>query len=85
VVPGGPADQAGLKGADHTIHFQASPVRVGATSSWRSTARRWSASDLSIFISQYKPGDHVTLQILRDGQHQNLDVTLGTRPTGPSG
>ena len=42
-------------------------------------------SDLSIFISQYKPGDHVTLEILRDGQDKNVDVTLGTRPTGSSG
>jgi S1-C subfamily serine protease len=86
VVPGGPADQAGLKGADHTIHFQASPVRVGGDVILAVNGTKVvGPSDLSIFISQYKPGDHVTLQILRDGQHQSIDVTLGTRPTGPSG
>jgi S1-C subfamily serine protease len=86
VVPGGPADQAGLKGADHTIHFQASPVRVGGDVILAVNGKKVvGPSDLSIFISQYKPGDHVTLQILRDGQHQNVDVTLGTRPTGSSG
>jgi S1-C subfamily serine protease len=86
VVPGGPADQAGLKGADHTIHFQASPVRVGGDVILAVNGKKVvGPSDLSIFISQYKPGDHVTLQILRDGQHQSIDVTLGTRPTGSSG
>jgi S1-C subfamily serine protease len=86
VVPGGPADKAGLKGADHTIHFQASPVRVGGDVILAVNGKKVvGPSDLSIFISQYKPGDHVTLQILRDGQHQSIDVTLGTRPTGPSG
>nr|MDP9276778.1 trypsin-like peptidase domain-containing protein [Actinomycetota bacterium] len=86
VVPGGPADKAGLKGADHTIHFQASPVRVGGDVILAVNGKKVvGPSDLSIFISQYKPGDHVTLQILRDGQHQNVDVTLGTRPTGSSG
>ena len=86
VVPGGPADKAGLKGADHTIHFQASPVRVGGDVILAVNGKKVvGPSDLSIFISQYKPGDHVTLQILRDGQHQSIDVTLGTRPTGSSG
>jgi S1-C subfamily serine protease len=86
VVPGGPADRAGLKGADHTIHFQASPVRVGGDVILAVNGKKVvGPSDLSIFISQYKPGDHVTLEILRDGQHQNVDVTLGTRPTGSSG
>ena len=86
VVPGGPADQAGLKGADHTIHFQASPVRVGGDVILAVNGKKVvGPSDLSIFISQYQPGDHVTLQILRDGQHQSIDVTLGTRPTGSSG
>jgi S1-C subfamily serine protease len=86
VVPGGPADQAGLKGADHTIHFQASPVRVGGDVILAVNGKKViGPSDLSNFIAQYRPGDHVTLQILRDGQHQSIDVTLGTRPTGPSG
>jgi len=86
VVPGGPADEAGLKGADHTIHFQASPVRVGGDVILAVNGKKVvGPSDLSIFISQYKPGDHVTLEILRDGQHKNVDVTLGTRPTGSSG
>jgi S1-C subfamily serine protease len=86
VVSGGPADQAGLKGADHTIHFQASPVRVGGDVILAVNGKKVvGPSDLSNFIAQYRPGDHVTLQILRDGQHQSIDVTLGTRPTGSPG
>jgi serine protease Do len=42
-------------------------------------------SDLSNLISQHSPGDRVRLQILRDGERQDVEVTLGTRPAGSSG
>jgi S1-C subfamily serine protease len=83
VVPGGPADSAGLKGGAHTIHFQASSVRTGGDVILAVNGKKVvGPSDLSNFISAYSPGDHVTLEILHDGQHQSVDVTLGTRPAG---
>jgi S1-C subfamily serine protease len=85
VVPGGPADDAGLQGADHTIHFQATPVKVGGDVILAVNGRKVvGPSDLSNFILQYKPGDKVTLQVLRDGQKEDVDVTLGTRPSSGS-
>jgi S1-C subfamily serine protease len=81
VVPGGPADRAGLRGADHTTHFQASPVRVGGDVILAVNGKKVvGPSDLSNYIAQYRPGDKVTLQILRGGERQDVDVTLGTRP-----
>jgi S1-C subfamily serine protease len=83
VVSGGPADEAGLRGSDDQIRFQASSVRVGGDVIIAVDGKKViGPSDLSRFISQYQPGDQVTLQILRDGERQTLDVTLGTRPTG---
>jgi 2-alkenal reductase len=83
VVPGGPADDAELRGADDRIRFQASSVQTGGDVILAVNGKKViGPSDLSTFISQYRPGDKVTLQILRDGERQNLQVTLGTRPAG---
>jgi S1-C subfamily serine protease len=86
VVSGGPADDAGIKGSDHTIRFQASRVDVGGDVILAVNGKKViGPSDLSNLILNYNPGDKVTLQILRDNQHQDVEVTLGTRPTGQSG
>jgi S1-C subfamily serine protease len=86
VVPGGPADDAGLKGADDTTHFQGTPVKTGGDVILAVDGKKViGPSDLSNFIAQGRPGDKVTLQILRDGERQNVEVTLGTRPAGSSG
>jgi S1-C subfamily serine protease len=83
VVPGGPADDAGLRGADDRIRFQASEVQTGGDVILAVNGKKViGPSDLSTFISQYRPGDKVTLQVLRDGERRNLEVTLGTRPAG---
>jgi S1-C subfamily serine protease len=83
VVPGGPADDAGLKGADDRIRFQASSVQTGGDVILAVNGKKViGPSDLSNFISSYRPGDKVTLQILRDGKRQSIEVTLGLRPGG---
>ena len=83
VVDGGPAEEAGLRGSDDEIRFQASSVRTGGDVILAVDGKKVTdPSDLSTFISQYTPGDRVELQILRDGERQTLEVTLGTRPAG---
>jgi len=37
---------------------------------------------LSRLVSAYRPGDTVTLEILRDGERKRIEVTLGKRPNG---
>ena len=39
-------------------------------------------NDLSRLIAQKRPGDTVTLTIIRDGEEQEVEVELGARPTG---
>ena len=66
VVPGGPADKAGLKTGDliKAIDGQAIKDPTGVSSA----------------IASKKPGDKVTIQIERNGLTQEIDVPLGTRP-----
>jgi S1-C subfamily serine protease len=86
VVPGGPAASAGIKGGDHSVRFQASQVRAGGDVIIAVDGKKViGPDDLARFISTYKPGDKVTLQVLRGGSKQDIQVTLGTRPTSISG
>jgi S1-C subfamily serine protease len=82
VVPGGPADEAGLKGSDQRIRFQAQEVSAGGDVIVAIDGHRIvSQTDLPELISRYEPGDTVTVQIIRDGETQDVDVTLGQRPS----
>src|SRR5262249_58532581 len=87
VVPNGPAAKAGIKGGDQKIHFQGQQVDAGGDVILAVDGHKIvSPSDLSSLISQYNPGDTVTLQVLRDGDTSEVDVTLGERPIHtPSG
>jgi S1-C subfamily serine protease len=66
VVANGPAADAGVKDGD--IITQIGDQVIDAT------------HPLDALLSQYSPGDHVVLTVLRDGQTITITVTLGTRP-----
>ena len=87
VVPGGPADDAGLKGGGKRIHFQAGIYRTGGDVILSVDGRKLvRPDDLARLIAAHSPGDQVTLEILRDGDRKQVKVTLGVRPTSiPSG
>jgi len=80
VVPGGPAEQAGLKagtkdtsvtglktGGDLIIAIDGHPVAVYADL-------------IGYLMTQKSPGDKAVLKILRDGKEQEVTITLGKRP-----
>jgi S1-C subfamily serine protease len=86
VVPGGPADEAGLRGGDGNIIFQAQRLRVGGDVILSVNGREVvEPSDLSEMISALHPGDDATLEVLRDGERIDIEVTLGERPASPNG
>jgi S1-C subfamily serine protease len=88
VVPGGPGDKAGLKGGDETLRFQAGEYEVGGDTILSADGHRVvQPDDLSRYISTFKPGQKVTLEVLSDdGNRENVEVTLGKRPvSGPNG
>ncbi|MFL5869468.1 MAG: S1C family serine protease [Solirubrobacterales bacterium] len=83
VIDGGPGDDAGLQGGDNTIEFQGTTVRTGGDVITAVNGQQINASqDLPRLISLLNPGDKVTLDVIRDGEHQQIEVTLGERP-GP--
>ncbi|MGB7587969.1 MAG: trypsin-like peptidase domain-containing protein [Solirubrobacterales bacterium] len=88
VVSGGPADQAGLKGGDEKLHFQAGTYSVGGDVIVAVDGRKViRPDDLSRFISSFRPGQKVTLEVLHsNGEGATVEVTLGKRPeNGPTG
>lgn len=67
VVPGQAGDKGGLKEFDIVLKIDGQDVSPERT--------------LSYIIANTKPGSRVTLDILREGKPQKLNVIVGTRPT----
>jgi S1-C subfamily serine protease len=83
VVPGGPADKAGLRGSDGRLRFQAATYETGGDVILSIDGHKVVTPDaLARVISLHEPGDRVTLEVLRDGKHEEIEVALGKRPHG---
>jgi S1-C subfamily serine protease len=81
VVSGSPADDAGLRGSTGTTSFQLQRVKTGGDVVIAVDGKPvFQNNDLSELIAAHKPGDTVKLDIIRDGHHATVDVTLGSRP-----
>jgi S1-C subfamily serine protease len=81
VVSGGPADKAGLRGPDGKLTFQATPYETGGDVILAIDGHQVvQPDDLARYIAANQPGQTVHLEILRDGQHEKVNVTLGKRP-----
>ena len=66
VIPGSPADKAGLEESD--IILEVDGVRVDAE------------NPLNVLISELTVGDTVTLRVLHDGEEREVDVELEESP-----
>jgi len=67
VEPDGPGGKAGLKPGDAVVTLNGDPVK--------------GASELSRKVALSRPGEVVTLGVLRGGKQQDVKVTLGERPS----
>jgi 2-alkenal reductase len=67
VTSGGPAQQAGLRAGDVVIQAGEQQIR--------------SFDDLLTYVAYQKPGDQITLTVVRGNQQRQVTVTLGERPT----
>jgi len=67
VVAGAPAEEAGLKVGDAILAVDNSPIADSRA--------------LSLRIARIKPGETVTVSVWRDGQQQDISVTLGQLPS----
>jgi S1-C subfamily serine protease len=81
VVDGGPAEKAGLRGADDETMFQLQRVRTGGDLIVAIDGKPVVANDdLSELVATHQPGDTVTLEVIRDGDRAEIELTLGARP-----
>jgi S1-C subfamily serine protease len=85
VVPGGPAEKAGLEGGDQELRFQAAEYRVGGDVVLQIDGHNVvQPADLARLISAYRPGAEVTLTVLHDDKREQVEVKLGKRPESSS-
>jgi S1-C subfamily serine protease len=67
VVPGSPADSAGLQEGDIITKVDGTDIDQNHS--------------LTGLLGRHQPGDKVTLSVVRDGHTKQIDVTLGTMPS----
>ena len=85
VVEGSPADEAGLRGADSSLELDGMEHPAGGDIIVAiNTQQVTGSSDLiANLVYHNRPRDEITLMVLRDGQREKIEVTLGQRPTRP--
>jgi 2-alkenal reductase len=81
VVPGGPADQAGLEGSTGSTTINGLLIPTGGDVILQVDGEPLTGlDDLLAAIAFSNPGDEMTLTVLRDGDQQQLTATLEARP-----
>jgi len=81
VRAGTPAAKAGLKGGTAQLSLQSQTYEVGGDIITAiNNTKLTSMEQLTAIITGHKPGDVVTLTIVRDTQTKSLKVTLAARP-----
>jgi len=82
LTEGGPADTAGLRGGTRDVNLDGFVVSIGGDviiGVEGMTVR--SFYDLVVILERgYRPGDVVTLKVIRDNAMIDIDLELGTRP-----
>jgi serine protease Do len=67
LVPGGPAQKAGLQAGDIVLGVNGAPVT--------------SSSELTRAVANTRPGDLLQMDVVRGGKHQTIDIHAGVRPS----
>jgi len=83
VIPNGPSDEAGIQGAESSVSTgEGNGLERGGdiiTAINGQTITRFEEL-VSYLVTKASPGDTIALTVLRDGQTQEINVVLGTRP-----
>jgi S1-C subfamily serine protease len=86
VNPGGPAEEAGIRGGGSPTAFQAEAYRPGGDVITKVDGKAVEdSSQLAELIANFRPGDEVPLEIHRDGETREVEVKLDERPLGDVG
>jgi S1-C subfamily serine protease len=83
VVPGGPAEKAGLQGSSGMERVDGLEVPVGGDVVVEADGGPVSDfSALLVAVSDKRPDDSIELTVLRDGERTAITVELAPRPAG---
>lgn len=78
VVPGGPADRAGLHAGNERAYLGNTPIRIGGDLIVAiDAAQIETQQDLARAMDQHKAGETVTVTIIRGKRKMDVKVTLG--------
>jgi len=81
VLNGGPADDAGIKGATGQATIGGQTVPIGGDIITKVDGKDVTGmDDVVSAVNDHKPGDDLTLTVWRDGQQRDVTVKLGDRP-----
>src|SRR6476646_2650581 len=81
VVPGGPADKAGVHGGNATVSIGGQRVRAGGDVIAEVDGQAMTGmTDVANAISQKHPGDQVQLALVHGSTKRTVTVTLGNQP-----
>ena len=86
VVPGGPADKAGVKGGSATVSIDGQQVRAGGDVITAIDGKPVNSMDAVVSaVDTKQPGDKVTLSLVHGTQKRDVTITLGSRPASLKG
>ncbi len=82
VAEGSPADQAGLRGSDETVTRNGTRLYLGGdlVIAMEEYPIRTMDDMIAYLVEEARPGQRVTLTVVRDGAERTMEVTLGSRP-----
>jgi S1-C subfamily serine protease len=82
VRPGSPAARAGLRRGGRLRKLGGDAVRVGGDIIKSVDGKKVRTNaDVATLIGDHRPGERVSLEIIRDGTRRTVSVKLGRRPT----
>jgi S1-C subfamily serine protease len=81
VEKGGPAEKAGIEGGSTQATIAGAEITLGGDIITEAEGKKIDGMEEIIeLVNGKKPGEEVTLKLLRDGKEKTATVTLGTRP-----
>jgi S1-C subfamily serine protease len=85
VTPGSPAAKAGLRAGAQQVTVDGTTVPLGGDVIVSVDGKKVrTTDDLTSAIAALKPGDRVTLGVVRSGAQRTVTVTLGNVPSSPA-
>jgi 2-alkenal reductase len=82
VTPGGPAEEAGLRGSEESVEIDGQSVNVGGDVVIAIDDQPIQEMDdlIAYLMTKTSVGQELTLSVLRDGENVDVAVVLGARP-----